>query len=66
METKKAKAMVKRINDRNGDEVARLFENYSGRGMYGRTTTAVTLPSWAIPRTWKGSRDSLGLESIIY
>jgi hypothetical protein len=66
METAKAKAMVRRVNEKNGEGVARLFEGYSGRGMYGTTTTGVTLPSWAIPPRFKGSRDSLGSDVILY
>lgn len=66
MEAKKAKAMVKRINGREGEGVASVYEGYSGRGMYGSQTTGVVLPPLCVPKNWKGSRDSLGFDVILY
>lgn len=61
-----AKAMVKRVNEREGDEVASLYEGYSGRCMYGETTAGVVLPGWAVPKSTKHRRDSMGLDMILY
>lgn len=61
-----AKAMVKRINERDGEGTARLYENYSGRCMYGSTTTGVVLPGWAIPKRNKHRVDNMGLDMILY
>lgn len=66
MELKTAKAMVKRINKREGEDVAHVYEDYSGRCMYGRTTAGVVAPSWALPKTKKYSVDSMGNNMIIY
>lgn len=65
MEMAKAKRMVKQINAKHGD-VATIREGYSGRGMYGKTTTAIVLPWYAIPKRFKGARDSMALDAVIY
>jgi hypothetical protein len=66
MELKAAKAMVKRINKKEGEEVAYLHENYYGRFMFGKKTTGVVAPSWALPNSKKYSIDNMGLDMIIY
>jgi len=66
MELKAAKAMVKRINKKEGEEVAYLHENYSGRFMFGKTTTGVVAPLWAFPHHTKYSIDNMGWDMIIY
>ena len=66
MKLETAKAIVKRINKKEGEEVARLYENYSGRGMFGRKTTGVVAPSLALPNSKKYSIDNMGLDMIIY
>lgn len=66
MELKTAKAMVKRINRKEGEEVAYLHEGYSGRFMFGKKTTGVVVPRWAIPNSIKYSIDNMGLQMIIY
>ena len=40
MDIKLAEQIVKIVNEDGGD--AELYENYSGRGMYGKTTTGIT------------------------
>jgi len=63
-----ATKMVKRINASAGEDVARVYEGYSGRCMYGDTTTGVVAPDWALPKgaskRWR--QDSMGLGTIIY
>lgn len=68
MKLETAKAIVKRINKKEGEEVARLYENYSGRGMFGNTTTGVVAPGWAIHQIDlnKYQIDNLGMQTIIY
>lgn len=66
-----AKAIVKRLNknDEEGQRpTASLYENYSGRGMFGATTAGVVLPGWAITGQMKSKyrSDNLGLDMIIY
>lgn len=61
-----ARAMVKRINAKEGDGVAKLYEGYSGRCMYGEQTFGVELPGWAIPRGCKHRQDNMGLDMIVY
>jgi hypothetical protein len=66
MKLSTAKAMVKRINDRYGEDTASLYENYSGRCMYGSETTGVVLPGWAISKRNKHMVDNMGRDMIIY
>jgi hypothetical protein len=66
MEMKEAKAMVRRINKREGEDTAHIYEDYSGRFMYGQKTTGVVAPSWALPKTKKYSMDNMGFDMIIY
>jgi len=61
-----AKAMVKRINKREGEEVASLREDYSGRGMFGNTTAAVVLPGYLIPKRNIHKVDNMGLDMVLY
>jgi len=57
-----AKRVIKRIEDKGGE--ARIYEGYSGRGMYGRNTTGVVVGS--IPKNCKWRTDNLGLDYILY
>lgn len=48
---------------------AELYENYSGRGMYGNTTTGVTSnvnPLSAVALGIKVRHDNMGLDYIYY
>lgn len=44
MELEHAKLIVESLNE-IGDAEYEVYENYSGRGMYGETTTAIVVPS---------------------
>ena len=75
MDVNNAKELVKILQDKGWE--AELYENYSGRGMYGKTTTGVTTD--ARPNTmdalseqggeledWDYRTDSMGLDYIYY
>ena len=70
MELATAKRIVKRINgpDSDGKIIARLYEDYSGRGMFGAKTTGVVLPGYHITEQMrkKYRLDNMGLDMIIY
>ena len=66
MELKQAKAMVARINKKEGEVVASLYEDYSGRGMFGETTTGVDMPPRCVPKGTKFRTDNMGLDMIVY
>ena len=66
MELKQAKAMVTRINKKEGEVVASLYENYSGRGMFGERTTGVVMPDHCMPKKTKFRTDNMGLDMIVY
>ncbi|HUX16827.1 MAG TPA: hypothetical protein VMW52_10170 [Phycisphaerae bacterium] len=66
MKLSTAKAMVRRINKREGEGVASLYEGYSGRYMYGDKTEGVVAPFWALPENSKYRRDNMGMDMIIY
>lgn len=68
MDIKKAKAMVRRMNKEYGREVATLYENYSGRGMFGAMTTGVVVVRGAEPKGFKKHYhyDAMGLDTILY
>jgi len=59
---------VKKLNERGYDE-ARVYEGYSGRGMYGSHTTGVVAPHGAesiCPGLKKCAKDGMGLSVIFY
>ena len=62
MTKKQAKAVIKRIEDKGGE--AKLYEGYSGRGMFGRETFGVVVGS--IPRGCKWRTDNMGMDYILY
>jgi hypothetical protein len=72
MKLQTAKCIVTKLNE-NGIQ-ATVYENYSGRGMFGRTTAGVELGqsydlghAQKLCRTLgKVNRDSLGLGLILY
>jgi len=66
MELKQAKAMVARINKKEGEVVASLYEDYSGRGMFGERTTGVVMPGHCMPKKTKFRTDNMGLDMIVY
>ena len=66
MKEKTAEAMVRRINKREGEVVASVYRNYSGRGMFGRITTGVVLPMRHVPKGRRYRMDNVGLDVIIY
>lgn len=73
MELATAKRMVTRLNkDREPDSRGRLpvkiYEGYSGRGMFGSTTTAVVLPGYMISDAMRKKYrvDNMGLDMVIY
>jgi hypothetical protein len=66
MKLSTAKAMVKRINNREGEVVASLREDYSGRYMFGEKTAAVVLPAHCIPKRNIHKMDHMGLSMILY
>lgn len=62
-----AKAMVKRLNERFGEEVAKLRPDYSGRYMFGLTTTGVVIKAGFVPQRINNHRiDHMGLDYILY
>ena len=64
MEEKQAKSLVSRLR-RQGYE-ARVYEGYSGRGMYGRTTFGVETSVGQIKTKFSIRSDNLGLNYIYY
>ena len=66
MTVKQAKALARRVNKRYGESVAKLYDGYSGRGMYGAETTGVVLPSWAVSNGHKWAQDNMGKDTILY
>lgn len=65
MTTKEAKALIRRVKAAGGE--ARLYEDYGGRGMYGRTTTGVVMDRYSAQRFGKKcAHDALGLDVIVY
>lgn len=71
MELSTAKSIVKRLNKDIPDgekKVAKLYEGYSGRGMFGTKTSAVVLPGWAISDSMRKKYrvDNMGLDMVIY
>ena len=72
MELKNAKAIVDNLTNLGID--ASLYENYSGRGMYGRTTAGVVVSSVGSVETAmkmldiddRCRTDSMGLDVIVY
>jgi hypothetical protein len=71
MTRREAMDFVDLLNDECID--AKVHENYSGRGMYGRTTTAIYIPEYtlrsalnACPSLSAFSVDSLGRGHIVY
>lgn len=68
MEMAQAKRLVARLNkgkDENAKK-AKLYENYSGRGMFGAKTTGVVCASYEVPQNTKHRVDNLGLDMIVY
>ena len=43
MKAELAQFIVDTLNELDGERYS-IFENYSGRGMFGRTTTAIVIP----------------------
>lgn len=72
MELKTAEKIVDKLEGQGIE--ASLYADYSGRGMYGRTTAGVVInSSWntedakkVCRRLAKCSRDSMGLGTIFY
>lgn len=69
MELKKARNAVNKLNA-EGHE-ARLYEGYSGRGMFGGMTTGVVVryaegAFGVCPGLKKCRRDNLGFDTILY
>jgi len=68
MKMEKAERMVEKLQDEGYE--ARLYEGYSGRGMFGRETTGVSTdahPTTAAAVTGvRCSSDNLGLGYILY
>lgn len=69
MDIEKAEAIVDKLNDKGVE--ARLYEGYSGRGMYGACTTGVVVPDRAqaiaiCPELADCRRDNLGFDTILY
>ncbi len=69
MNIEKAEAIVDKLNDKGIE--ARLHEGYSGRGMYGATTTGVivadrTAAVAICPELATCRWDSLGFDTILY
>lgn len=68
-----AQAVVEHIEEEFGEE-AKLYEKYSGRCMYGKTTTGVVADSTGIVHRAMGalgfdfnvSEDNMGLSYIVY
>jgi len=68
MTREQAKRIIRRVNQRDGEGAATLYENYSGRGMFGQTTCGVVLSSYAVTELDKKKfrRDSMGKDVILY
>lgn len=64
MTLKTAEKLVARINSEGGN--AKLYEDYSGRGMYGDVTTGVVFSGSHYTFTRKYRSDNLGMNTIIY
>tara|TARA_R100000808_G_C2150545_1_gene159322 strand:- start:2535 stop:2759 length:225 start_codon:yes stop_codon:yes gene_type:complete len=74
MDLKDAKAIVQYLNNEE-PEWATLYEDYSGRNMYGATTAAVIIPDIGDAYYAAGalkidarsfSRDHMGLKFVVY
>ncbi len=61
-----AKSLVRRIKQSGGD--ARIYEDYSGRFMYGEKTTGVVIGRYSFYdfKKSKYRSDSLGFDTIVY
>lgn len=65
MELAQAKRLISRINKNGGK--ARIYEGYSGRGMFGDKTTGVVCGPYDIDfKKTKFRYDNLGLDMIVY
>lgn len=58
--------MVRRINKREGEIVAKIYRRYSGRFMFGKQTSGVVLHMRYVPKSKKYQMDYMGLDVIIY
>ena len=73
MKLEHAKKIVTHIENEL-DEEARIYENYSGRGMFGKTTAGVVARSIGVIHQAMGelklrfrtSQDNMGLSYIVY
>ena len=74
MKLEHAKKIVEHLQNEFGEDDARVYENYSGRCMFGRTTAGVVASSVGIIRQAMGelklrfsvSQDNMGLDYIVY
>ena len=73
MELKTAKSIVTRLNkglepNARGRLPVTLYEDYSGRGMFGTKTSAVVLPGYMITDQMRKKYrvDNMGLDMVIY
>jgi len=57
--------LIRRVKKAGG--TAKIYADYSGRGMYGRTTTGVVMDRESAKHFGKKcAHDSLGLDVIVY
>lgn len=65
MSISEARALVRRVRKAGG--TAEVYVDYSGRGMYGATTTGVVMDRWSAQRFGKKrAHDGMGLDVIVY
>jgi len=63
MDLKQAKSFIQRYNKQN-DKPAKLYEDYSGKNMFGRKTYGVIVKNMPIKSKFRV--DNLGMNYIIY
>lgn len=59
-----AKGIIRRLKAKG--EEPRIYENYSGRFMYGEKTCGVVIGRYSSYQNKKFRSDNLGLDTIIY
>lgn len=65
MTKEKATGLARRVREAGGE--ASVYEGYSGRGMFGRTTTGVVMDRESARHFGKKhAHDSMGLDVIVY
>ena len=64
------KELVLKILEENDDEDYRIREDYSGRGMFGKQTYAIIVPTFDdagfLCKKYKLRKDNMGLNYVVY